>query len=80
MSKRFIAIAVILIALTLLSLLAIIMLTTASMGIDGEGMYHSDATRLMWTNQFVVTAIAETATAKAYTVTPTLTPPHRDAF
>ena len=50
------------------------------MGIDEEGMYHSDATRVMRTNQFVVTAIAETATAKAFTATSTPTPPHRDSF
>ncbi len=43
----------------------------------GDGR-NSDATELWVTNSFVGTAIAQTATAKAYTATPT--PAHRATF
>ena len=70
MSKRFLVIAVILIAVILSGLVMIFMIATTPVVIDGGGMYQDDAT-FMWTNEFVGTAIASTATAKAYTVTPT---------
>ncbi len=78
MSRRFTIIAVALVMVILLCAIVIIDIVKTPVVIDDGGMYR--VTDIWVTNSSISTAIAGTVTAKAYTVTPTPTPPHRDSF
>lgn len=81
MSRRFILIAAALIIVTLLGLIVVmIAIATTPMCPDCGGMYNPNLTELWVTNSFIGTAIAQTATAKAYTATPPPTPLHKTSF
>jgi len=80
MTRRFTIIAVGLIIIILIGVIMTISAIDSSISLGSGGIYYYSHSTVFGTNSSVGTFIAQTITAKAYTDTPTPTPPHQDSF